>query len=76
MGAGVVGLEVVRVVGAGERERRWRGRSGSCPAVTLLLLLEPMGLDLHEVVVLAEHFLVPARRLEGLRLLALRTVDG
>ena len=62
--ASVPRLEVVRVVGPGDRRadglgelQRLRGH--------LRLLVEAVGLDLHEVVVLAEHLLVPAGCLAG-----------
>ena len=69
MGAGVRGLEVVGVVGAGhggaDRPGDPDGGLGD-PG----LLGEAVGLDLHEVVVPAEHLLVPAGDLPGLVLLA------
>ena len=58
MGAGVAGLEVVRVVGAGDGRADGPGDRQRL-AGDLDLLGQTVGLDLHEVVVLAEDFLVP-----------------
>src|SRR3989442_1563767 len=65
VGARVPVLEVVRVVGADDRRAdglRDREGVGRDPR----LLLEPVGLDLHAVVVPAEDLLVPARDLRRL----------
>src|SRR5262249_5746534 len=61
--ATVAGLQVVRVVGADDWRPDGRGdaeRLGHDPC----LLVDPVGLDLHEVVVLAEDLLVPAGGVE------------
>ncbi len=71
MGARVVGLQVVRVVGPAERRPDGPGDLDG-PLGHRHLLLEPVRLHLHEVVVLAEHLLVPARGLPRLGLVARR----
>ena len=69
VGPGVLGLEVVRVIGPDEG-RADRAGDPDGALRDLALLLESVGLDLHEVVVLAEDLLIPARRLERLGLVA------
>ncbi len=71
MGAGVGGLEIVGVVGPADR-RAERLADPERAFRDPLLLREPVGLHLHEVVVLAEDLLVPARRLPRLGLLPRR----
>src|SRR2546430_5603641 len=64
VGPGMTGLEIVRVVRADHRRADGAGdpeRLGHDPR----LLVEPVGLDLHEVVVLAEDLLIPAGSLSG-----------
>src|SRR4030095_10319837 len=64
VGAPVAGLEIVRVVGADDRRPDGRGdaeRLGHDPR----LLVDPVSLDLHEVVVFAEDLLVPAGGVAG-----------
>ncbi len=62
VGARVAGLEIVRVVGPGDRGADGAGDRERL-ARHLHLLGQAVGLDLHEVVVLAEDLLVPAGRL-------------
>ena len=64
VGPGMTSLEIVRVVRADHRRADGAGdpeRLGHDPR----LLVEPVGLDLHEVVVLAEDLLIPAGGLSG-----------
>ena len=64
VGPGVAGLEVVRVVRADDR----RSDGGGDPerlGHDSRLLVEPVGLDLHEVVVLAEDLTIPAGGFSG-----------
>ena len=67
MGPGVLGLEVVRVIGPDEGCADRVGDPDR-PRRDLALLLEPVRLHLHEVMVLAEDLLIPACRLERLGL--------